>query len=197
MLTVVNLVLQGCAWATADVGSSAAADASMVSGCSRPLLHLTIDSAEQLPAAEAVIAALYAVPDALESLRQQQLVWALIIADKLGAEDVAKQSVKMLIDAAEQIGGLSEAAMEELASLPVWPTCLHPLLPPIVQSVPCLGDTTVEVKDLAAIVAADTGSRVQRMLLAMFGDLEAVWRDQQLQSQLMHLPLPAMQLLLS
>uniref|UniRef100_A0A383VJQ4 BACK domain-containing protein n=1 Tax=Tetradesmus obliquus TaxID=3088 RepID=A0A383VJQ4_TETOB len=120
------------AWAATDANSSPGRDAAAAAaGSSRPKLHLPIDSEEQLPAAEAVIAALYNVRDALSSLQQQQLVDAAVIADRL------------------------------------------------------------------AILAADRGSRVQRMLLAVLGDLEAVWRDEQLQALLLQLPLPAAQLLLS
>uniref|UniRef100_A0A383WH79 BTB domain-containing protein n=1 Tax=Tetradesmus obliquus TaxID=3088 RepID=A0A383WH79_TETOB len=57
---------------------------------SRPTLHLTIDSAEQLPAAEAVLAAMYGVEDAIEGLEQQQLVDAVVIADMLHAGTAAQ-----------------------------------------------------------------------------------------------------------
>uniref|UniRef100_A0A383VRH4 Uncharacterized protein n=1 Tax=Tetradesmus obliquus TaxID=3088 RepID=A0A383VRH4_TETOB len=60
-------------------GSSAAA--------ARDSVHLTINSAEQLPAAEAVIAAMYGVLDALSRLQPEQLVHAVVIADMLGAGD--------------------------------------------------------------------------------------------------------------
>jgi hypothetical protein len=70
------------AWAPADADADNSALPHAVAGrSSRPLLYLTIDSAEQLPAAEAVIAALYAVPDAHDSLQQHQHVCALLIAD--------------------------------------------------------------------------------------------------------------------
>jgi hypothetical protein len=174
------------AWAASSSSNSASS-----SGANRTQLRLTIDSAEQLPAAEAVIAALYRVPDALSSLQQQQLIDAVFIADKLGAADVAAQAVQMLITAAEQ--ELSAAAVTALAQLHAWPTCLLPLLLPMVRRASCFQAAS----DVAAIAAADTGSRVQRMLLAVLGNLEAVLRDQQLQTLLMQLPLPALQLLLS
>jgi hypothetical protein len=47
----------------------------------RPTLHLTIDSAEQLPAAEAVIAAIDGVEDAMQTLEQQELVDVVMIAE--------------------------------------------------------------------------------------------------------------------
>jgi hypothetical protein len=163
-------------------------------------LYLPIDRAEQLPAAEAVIAALYDVADALGSLEQQQLVdsaiSAALIADRLAAPRVAQHAVDALKAAAEQPGegqGLTAAALDVLASQPAWPACLQPLLLPVVQRASCCD---ASLADLAANKAADTGSRVQRMLLAVLGDLEAVWRDEQLQKLLL-LPLPALQLLIS
>jgi hypothetical protein len=135
---------------------------------------------------------MYFAPDALSSLEQQQLVAAVMLADKLGAADVAEQAVQKLLLAAEQ--GMSVAALEALASLVAWPACLQPLLLRVLQRSSCCDAT---LADLAAITAADTGSRVQRMLLAVLGDLEAVWEDKQLQQLLLALPLPALQLLLS
>jgi hypothetical protein len=165
MLMAATVVLQvNGAWATADAGETN-------SGCKRAPLHLTIDSAEQLPAAEAVIAAMYAVPASLFSLQQQELVCALLIAIRIGAADIALHCLSWLTGVAEQ-GSMSEAAMEALASLPVWPACLCALLPSILAHAPCCNDRALA--DLAAIAAADTGSRVQRMLLAVLGDLEAV-----------------------
>lgn len=118
----------------------------------------------------------------------------MVIADRIGAAEVVEQSVGMLQAAAVQADGVSAATMETLANLPVWPTCLLPLLLPVIRHASCCAANLTE---LAAILAADTGSRVQRMLLAVLGDLEAVWRDQQLQALLLQLPLPAVQLLLS
>jgi hypothetical protein len=197
MLAVHELQAQQ-AWAAPDANSSSPGnEAGSAAGSSHRQLHLPLDSAEQLPAGEAVIAALYDVPDALSSLQQQQLVDAVVLADKLGAPKVAQRAVDALKAAAQQVEGeqgLTGVALEALASLPSWPTCLYPLLLPIVQHAACCVEG---LADLAAIVAADTGSRVQRMLLAVLGDLEAVWKDVQLQRLLLLLPLPAAQLLLS
>jgi hypothetical protein len=186
------------AWAGPSANtSSPGGDAAAAAGSSRPKLYLPIDSEEQLPAAEAVIAALYDVLDALSSLQQQQLVDAVFIADKLGAPKVAQRAVDALTAAAEQAEegqGLTAATQEALAGLSSWPLCLQPLLLPVIRHASCCD---AGLTDLAAIVAADTGSRVQRMLLAVLGDLEAVWRDEQLQKLLRSLSLPALQLLLS
>jgi hypothetical protein len=75
--------------------------------------------------------------------------------------------------------------VDALSVLPVWPACLQPVLLPVLQRA-----------KLSEMPAADV-SKVQRMLLAVLGDLEAAWADNQLQKLLLQLPLPAMELLLS
>jgi hypothetical protein len=119
MLTGVFVLQADSAWTPISVPAGEAAAPLAV--CSRPVLHLTIDSAEQLPAAEAVIAALYGVPDALSSLPQQQLLVAAVIAGKVGAAGVVDQCVSMLKAAEEQAGSISAATMEGFAGLPAWP----------------------------------------------------------------------------
>jgi hypothetical protein len=110
-------------------------------------------------------------------------------------EAAAEQAVAALKAAAAAAGqGLSAAALEALAGLPAWPTRLLQLVPVIMQHTLCCNKNTA---GLAAIRAADTGNRVQQLLLAVLGDLEAVWADKQLKDLLLGLPLPAMQLLLS
>jgi hypothetical protein len=157
-------------------------------------VHLTIDSAEQLPAAEAVIAAMYGVPDAISSLEQQQVVHAVVIADMMHAETVAKQALQALQAAAKLEHGPTAAALHAMAGLSVWPACLLQLLPIIVEHAPCC---KVNTTDLAAITAADVGGRIQQLLVAALGDLQAVWSDSQLHELLLGLPLPAMHLLFS
>jgi hypothetical protein len=83
------------AWADSSASCSNAAASS-----SRPTLRLTLDSEGQLAAAEAVIAAMYGVPNALLILQQHQLVDAVILADRIGATAVAGQAVQMLTTAA-------------------------------------------------------------------------------------------------
>jgi hypothetical protein len=137
---------------------------------------------------------MYGAPDVLSSLQEQQLVQAVVIADMVHAAAAAEQAVGALKAAAESEQGLSAAALDALAGLPAWPTRLLQLVPLIVQHAPCCQSSTA---DLAAITAADPVNRVQRLLLAVLGDVEAVWADQQLKQMLLGLPLPAMQLLLS
>lgn len=161
----------------------------------RPTLELTIDSQDQLPAAEAVVAALYGAHDTLLKLDQQQQLAAALIADRVHIAPAVKHSVQALLSAAKSEEGLSAAALEALASLYPWPSCLLPLLPAAVAGAACCkGDAAA---DLDAIRALDSNRRVQRMLLAVLGDLDAAWRDDQLRQLLLKLPLPAMQLLLA
>jgi hypothetical protein len=51
---------------------------SQAAACTRPKLRLIINSTQQLPAAEAVIAALYCVPNVFGSLQHAQLVAAVV-----------------------------------------------------------------------------------------------------------------------
>jgi hypothetical protein len=158
---------------------------------------LTIDSEELLPAATAVIAAMYGVesgPNALSSLQQQQLVHAVVIADRLQVTSVCRQALQLLEAASKAEQGMSAAALDALTVLSPRPSCLLAVLPSIVQHAPCC---KLGAADLAAIAAADKGGKVQQLLVAVFGNLQAVWSDAELQQLLLALPLPAMQLLLS
>jgi hypothetical protein len=137
---------------------------------------------------------MYGVPDAMSTLQQQQLVHAVVLADMVGKEDAAQQAVEALKSAARSEQGLSAAALEALASLAAWPVCLLQLLAAILKSAPCCSIDTSKLED---ITAADTNSSMQRLLLAMFGDLDAACGDRQMKQLLLGLPLPAMQLLLS
>jgi hypothetical protein len=185
MLTGTMFALQAQqAWATgcADDTAGTAAAAAAAAG-KRRQLHLTVDCAEQLPAAEAVIAALYGVLDNLRNLQLQQLVNAVVIADRIGAPAVVEQAMSDLTYAVAAES--PTVVVDALSTLPVWPACLQPVLLPVLQRA-----------KLSEMPAAEV-SKVQRMLLAVLGDLEAAWADSQLQKLLLQLPLPAMELLLS
>lgn len=160
----------------------------------RIVLTLSIATADELPAAEAVIAKLYGVDDALFSLQHHQLVQALIIADIINATEAADLISRQLQTVATSENGLSEVALEALAGLSAWPECLLQLLPVIIANAKCLKESSA---DLAALHAADANRRMQRLLLSVFGDLQIVWRDEFLTDMLLQLPCPAMQLLLS
>jgi hypothetical protein len=156
-------------------------------------VFLTIDTAEQLPAAKAVIAAMYSVPDALARLTLQQLVHVLRIADMLQADAAMQQAIQALA-AADTDQCLPAAVFDALAALQTCPACLLQHLPALLCRAPCCCGSTTE---LAATAAADSSGSVQRLLLAWFGDLEAAWADMAYSELLLGLPLPAMQLLLS
>jgi hypothetical protein len=138
---------------------------------------------------------MYGMKAPIQSLSQVQLLAAALIADRIQVTAAVKQAVAALQAAAAADTGLSGAALEALGSLPAWPACLLPLLAPAVANTHCCSSSSSS--ELASIQAADTRGRVRRMLLAVLGDLEAVWEDEQLKQILQDLPLPALQLLLS
>jgi hypothetical protein len=121
----------------------------------RPTLYLTIDSAEHLPAAEALIAAMYGAPNILNSLQEQQLVQAVVIADMVHAEAAAEQAVSALKAEAESEQGLSAAALDALAGLPAWPARLVQLVPAIVKHAPCCRHAIADLPTITAADAAD------------------------------------------
>lgn len=127
-------------------------------------------------------------------LQHDQLVQALIIADMIDATESAEQASKCLQTAAASQQGISQAALNILAGLAAWPQCLQQLLPVLVANASCC---KLRTADLAAVLAADTNRLYQRILLSVLGDLQAVWRDENLKDMLMQLPCAAMQLLLS
>lgn len=160
----------------------------------QPVFTLSITSEEQLPGAEAVVAAMYGLETAVSSLQQHQLVHAAVISDMLGATEAVQQAVSCLNTAILSEEGPSAVAQETLAGLHAWPVCLQKLLPAMAASAGCCKLTSDDLDD---ILDADDDKVLQRMLLSVFGDLQAVWRHKQLEKLLLKLPLPAMQLLLS
>uniref|UniRef100_A0A383WNT6 Uncharacterized protein n=1 Tax=Tetradesmus obliquus TaxID=3088 RepID=A0A383WNT6_TETOB len=154
----------------------------------RPTVYLTIDTKEQLPAAEAVIAAMYDVPKAVSSLQQEQMVHALAIADMVGAKAAVQQALQALQAAAKQglTAGAAAALQAVVLSLRVPPAAVLQLLPSIVAHAPCC---KVDAADFKAVAAADAGGALQQLLLAAFGDLQAVWADRELQALLLRMPL--------
>jgi predicted xylose isomerase-like sugar epimerase len=157
----------------ATPGSNAGNGSSSSTGTAqRREVHLTISSADHLPAAEAVIAAMYQVPDAISSLQQQHLVQAVVITDTLQVEYVAQQALQALSTAAAAAQGLAVESLQALASLETWPACLKQLLPSLVKNTACCRDSAA---DLAANNAADAGGSVQNMLVGALGDLQGVW----------------------
>jgi hypothetical protein len=109
---------------------------------------------------------MYGVPDALSSLEQQQLVHAVVTADKLAAPHAVQQTQQALAAAAQSEQGLSAAALDLLASLPALPACLLQLLPTVLNHTRCCQPDGAA--NMATVSSADTasGSRVQRLLVA-------------------------------
>jgi hypothetical protein len=137
---------------------------------------------------------MYQVPDAISSLPKQHLVQAVVIAEMLQVDNVARQALQALSTAAGAPQGLASAALRAMASLEAWPAGLKKLLLLVVEKTACCKDSTA---DLAAIKAADAGGSVHNMLVGAIGDLQAVWSSAEEKALLLALPLPAMQLLLS
>lgn len=161
---------------------------------SRQSFNLTIATADEVPAAEAVIAGLHGVQDAFSHLDHVQLLQAFVIANVISAEDITNQVSMLLKAATASKQGLSIAALHKLAGMRSWPVCLLQLLPVILSHASCLQENTV---DVAALLNTDISAVLQRILLQVFGDLHAVWSDAVLTIMLLRLPYSAMQLLLS
>jgi hypothetical protein len=150
-----------------DAGAaSTSGPVSSSSSSKQPQLVLTLEDADQQPAALAVLQALYGVkplPELLSELTQEQQLQAALLSDMWQVPDVGTAAANVLVGTAD--GQLSEAVTQSLMSMQAWPECLH-------------------------VVA-------KKVLLSLLGNLEAVWADEALQTQLLGLPLHAMELLLS
>lgn len=157
---------------------------------SKPMLSLLLDDREQQPAALAVIASMYCV-DAVSSLQQDQLPYAVQYADLLQLDSAAEKAVGLLSAAADSAVGLQEATLAVLAAFKAWPDSMLRLLPKIAK-------LAEEVEDEFSRSAAGCyNHHVRRMLTATLGKLEDAWQQPHLMQMLLQLPLPAMQLLLS
>ena len=165
--------------------ASRAADAEDM-GSSKPRLVLSLQDAAQLPAALAVLAALYSVkpiPELLSTLPQEQQLHAALLADTWQVADVSTAAVQLLVDAAKPDQGLSAAAYDQFMGLGATPTCLLPLFKVLVEL-------------LAQFADPASQATLKRMLLSVLGDLEDVWADPALRKTLLSMPLTAMTVLL-
>lgn len=110
-----------------DSSDHPSADAGQLAARRRPKLTLMlanqagIAAADQIAAAEAVIAAMYSV-SSLENLTDSQLLSMAITADMLQLDAAAKQAV----DCLHKRGELSSDVQQHFMALPVWPqlSCL-------------------------------------------------------------------------
>lgn len=141
-------------------------------------MELTLDSENQVPAAEAFIAGLYCSADALRQLQPEQLLHAAVMADKHAVNVLRAQALDLLKKAAET---QLPVVIDVLAAQSTWPSFLLPIIPAV------LGEWLA--LDAASQLAHD--QRVQAMLVAALGNLNEVWRNQEQQDVLLELPLPA------
>jgi len=149
-------------------GSASSAKASNTDAGARWQLAITLPDEQQVPAAMAVLAALYGVkpiPELLSELTQEQQLHAAVLADMWQIDAVSTGAAKLLMSAAQSSDGLPASASELLLSMAAYPDCLAPL--------------------------------VQVVLLDKLGDVEAVWGDAELRKLLLGLSLAAMELLLA
>ena len=177
----------------AQAAHGGAGSSSSSSSQQRPQLRVSLDAAEQLGAAEAVIACLYGRDD-VGSLPEPQLVQAVLLADRLQLQAAIDAAGEALCRAAAAApGGLADATLDALRALPVWPACLLP----VAKAAVAAWASSLRSGAEQAAVEAQPGRRMRRLLLAVLGDLEAAWASEQLSALLLALPPPAMQLLLA
>jgi hypothetical protein len=148
-----------------------------------PAIDVIISSKQQLTGLLAALAVLYGNEQLLSEVQEQDLVSAVVYGDQLAIPRAVELGMQLLQEAAAGEGSTPECC-RALAALPTWPTCLLPLVP--------LVATQYDPQS-----AAEQQQVFQKALVAALGVLEAVWEDQQLQEQLLTLPLPAAELLLS
>lgn len=176
---------------SAQGGSSSGSDNS------KPQLELTLDSPDQQAAAEAVIASLYLIKDAMTQLDTVQLVQTVVLADRLQITVAMEQAVQLLCTAAKEIEGLPAATLDALAGLCTWPRCLYPLLPVAVEENFGWKVTFKSTYDQVVRDSKDpAGQRLQRVLVAALGHLNSVWADDQQKQALLQLPVGGLYLLL-
>lgn len=101
---------------------------------------------------------------------------------------VSTAAVQHLVNAANKAAplppdrvGLSDAVVHAFLDLVAFPPCVLPLLK----------------LATASCRTAEQKAKLKRVLLLLFGDLQAVWADAALSKVLLDLPMPAMQLLLA
>lgn len=190
----------------------------------RPKLSLRLDYqdgvrvADQLAAAEPVIAAMYSA-GSLQKLKPEQLLCMTITADMLQLDGTAQQAVDCLSMRLRQLqpeesstpaGSRAAVVPRQFMGLPAWPPAILPLFPALGTYMPvsqvaddwtrnCCPHAGEENASLTSSTASAVPMKaeMQQLLLDQFGDLDAVWRQPHLVDELMSLPLPAIVLLLS
>jgi hypothetical protein len=133
-----------------------------------PQLVLTLESADQLSAAQSVLQALYCVkelPALLSELAQEQQLQVALLADMWQVPELTNAAVQELKGSVDTHGQLSDVATQQLFALQAVPEFLQAL--------------------------------VERVLLIKLGDLQVVWGDPALATALLEMSLPVMQVFLS
>jgi hypothetical protein len=128
---------------------------------------------------------MYGATEPLDALSQQQLVQVVVYGDRLQVEAATKAAMQRLEAAQRSTAGLEAGTVQALVALPAWPACLAPLLPAVART------ATYSSGELS-----QEQQQVQRVLVAVLGNLEEVW-GHELRDRLLALPLPALQLLLA
>jgi hypothetical protein len=149
-----------------------------------PFITVTISSKRDLTGLLAALAALYNSEDLFRQVPQQDLVSAVVYGDQLAIPRAVELGMQLLKEAAAGEGGINQGCCKALADVPIWPTCMLPLLP-------------LMAAQYGPQAAASEQQQYHSVLLSALGNLEAVWKDQQLQELLLALSLPAVELLLS
>jgi hypothetical protein len=167
---------------------------------------IVLESAEQEPVAMALLAAMYKGAKAVGSqgLTDAQELQVVLLADMLGMQHLAFEAVHNLGMATSS--GISAEMQDEMLRLQPWPACLWPLFPMLTAfnklSMPNLARAWMAVGCLQPdstfndVGRAKFVSHMLKALLHNFNELQSVWRSARLRTQLLDLPLPAMQLLL-
>lgn len=153
----------------------------------------------------AVLAQMYGVSSPSEQLTDVQQLHMVVLADLLQVEAVAAKAANALTAAAPPEQQLSDAAVHYMLSMEAWPACLVAVVPSLCQRMPLQAAAAIWVKaaglnppaGLGQVLAAPHSQHMQQLLVHELGSLEDVWANAGKKAQLLGLPLPAMQLLLS
>lgn len=159
------------------------ASSSIRAASSRTQLVLTLQTEDEERIALLVLSAMYAVqplPDLLAALSQKQLLQATVLADMWQVPDLGVAAVEKLLTAPD----LSEETVRLFLQLPAeLPAVLRPLVGKVVEA--------------AREQHVGSPADAKRLLLNVFGDLEAVLASSTLSELLWKLSVSAMKLLLS
>jgi hypothetical protein len=134
----------------ADSGSSSRSGGSGTDEDSRTQLVLELQELSEQTSAMAVLSSLYLtkpLPELLSELTQEQQLQAALLADKWQVPNVSTAATKLLVEALNTEGGLSEAVKHRIMSAQALPDCLQPFVKSVLLSV--LGDLEAAWADAA------------------------------------------------